>query len=335
VSNGRGKKAVNERNDIGAIERFFADPEAGAFQGRAIAAFAHPDDATIAFGGQLGRFADIDMIVVTDGAPTHMNFAVNKGFASTEAYRQVRWEEMDAALSLIGVSRDRVVPYGFDDGSVYRRLLTIIDRLEKDLAGADIVLTHCFEGGHTDHDSVAMAVHLACAMIEPERRPVIVEAPLYSLQGGYFTTQVLPAGGSGTVVQVPLTEAQQRLKQQIKACYATQHYSLAQFRDDAEPYRIAPVYDFNQLPNNGALLYEVNGFLAGPQWLNMARMCLALVERPRGAPAAVTIDESVEILKKLVAAAGPRPRPVPAAAPASAAPAPAQHSRRRFGGWRS
>jgi LmbE family N-acetylglucosaminyl deacetylase len=299
---------VNERQDIDAIERFFANPEAGAFEGRVIAAFAHPDDATIAFGGQLGRFTDLDMIVVTDGAPTHMNFAINKGYASTEAYRQVRWEELGAALSLIGVSRDRVNAYGFDDGSVCRRLLSLIERLETDLAGADIVLTSCFEGGHTDHDSVAMAVHLACAAIDESRRPLIVEAPLYSLQAGLFTTQTLPAGGAGRAVSAPLTEAQQQLKRRIKACYATQHYSLAQFRDDVEPYRIAPVYDFSQLPNNGALLYEVNGFMAGPQWLAMVRMCMAIRERPRGAPAASTIDESVEILKKLIAASGP-PRP--------------------------
>jgi LmbE family N-acetylglucosaminyl deacetylase len=328
--NERGETAVDARKDIDAIERFFANPEAGPYEGRAIAAFAHPDDATIAFGGQLGRFSDLGMVVVTDGAPTHMNFAVNKGFDSTEAYRQARWEEMEAALGLIGVSRERVNAYGFDDGSVCRRLLSLIERLEHDLVGADIVLTHCFEGGHTDHDSVAMAVHLACAAIDEARRPVIVEAPLYSLQAGLFTTQTLPAGGSGRPVSVPLTEAQQQLKSQIKACYATQRYSLAQFKDDVEPYRIAPSYDFSQLPNNGALLYEVNGFMSGPQWLAMVRMCRVFLDKPRGVPAASTIDESVEILKKLIAAAGP-PRPVREPVHATA-PAP-EVRRRRVGSW--
>lgn len=300
--------------NIEAVARFFADLETGSFEGRAAAVFAHPDDATIAFGAQLGRFDDLNMIVVTDGAPTHLNYAAERGYGSTEAYAQVRWDEMEAALNLIGAPLDRVHAYGFEDGSVYRRLLTIIERLEQDLAGADLVLTHCFEGGHTDHDAVAMAVHLACAKIEPERRPVIVEAPLYSLQAGLFTPQTLPAGGSGQAVSAPLSPEQQALKHQIKACYDSQRYSLAQFKDDVEPYRVAPAYDFTQLPNNGALLYEVNGFLSGPQWLAMARMCMALLERPRGSSPAMTIDESVEILRKLVSVS--RPRPLATTAPA-------------------
>jgi LmbE family N-acetylglucosaminyl deacetylase len=299
---------VDAHKDIDSIERFFSDPEAGPFDGRAIAVFAHPDDASIAFGAQLGRFHDLDLVVVTDGAPTHLNYAANKGFGTTEAYAQARWDEMESALSLMGIPHDRAFGYGFEDGSASRRLLTLIERLEKDLAGADVVLTHCFEGGHTDHDAVAMAVHLACAAIEEARRPVIVEAPLYSLQAGLFTTQTLPAGGSGRAVSPALSPMQQALKRQIKICYRTQRYSLAQFSDEVERYRIAPTYDFGQLPNNGALLYEVNGFMSGSQWLAMARMCKALLDRPRGSAPAVTIDESVEILRKLVAASAPSRR---------------------------
>jgi LmbE family N-acetylglucosaminyl deacetylase len=297
---------VEAAQHIETIERFLIDPESGRFQGRAATVFAHPDDATIAFGAQLGRFDDLDMIIVTDGAPTHMNHVADKGFGSIQSYAQARWDEMESALGLIGATSERVYGYGFEDGSACRRLLTMIERLEKDLAGLDLVMTHCFEGGHTDHDSVAMAVHLACALIEPEQRPAIVEAPLYSLQAGLFTPQALPAGGEGHVVAPTLSHEQQALKRQIKICYRTQRYSLAQFKDDVETYRIAPTYDFTQLPNNGALLYEINGFMSGPQWLATARMCLALLERPRNAPRAETIDESVEILKRLVAEAPKR-----------------------------
>jgi hypothetical protein len=223
---------------------------------------------------------------------------------------------MEAALNLMGIPNDRAHTYAFDDGSVCRRLVTLIERLHEDLAGADIVLTHCFEGGHTDHDAVAMAVHLACASIDEDRRPVIVEAPLYSLQAGLFTTQVLPAGGSGKVVSVPLSPAQQVLKRQIKICYRSQRYSLAQFKDDVEPYRIAPDYDFDQLANNGALLYEVNGFLSGPQWLSIVRTCKAYLECPRQSAPAVTIDQSVEILKRLIEAAPPPAAALPVPVPA-------------------
>ena len=291
--------------DIETIERFFANRDSGPFAGRAIAVFAHPDDATIACGGHLGRFDDLDLIVVTDGAPPHAAHAVSKGFGSIGGFAQVRWDEMEAALDLAGLPHERLSGYGLEDGSACRLLLTIIERLEKDLAGADIVLTHCYEGGHTDHDAVAMAVHLACAALDPKRRPVIVEAPLYSLQAGLWTAQTFAAGGSGRIVACPLTPTQRVLKRQMKICHRTQRDILAGFADDVEQFRIAPSYDFDRLPNDGALFYEVDGSLSGSQWLAMARACRTFLERPRGSAPAVTVDESVEILRKLLAAAAP------------------------------
>jgi LmbE family N-acetylglucosaminyl deacetylase len=300
---------VDPSADIESIGRIFADREAGSFAGRAIAVFAHPDDATIACGGHLNRFDDLELIVVTDGAPPHAAHAVSKGFGSIEGYAQVRWDEMEAALDLAGVPHDRLYGYGFEDGSACRRLMTIIDRLEKDLAGAGIVLTHCFEGGHTDHDAVAIAVHLACAGIEPERRPVIVEAPLHSLQAGLWTAQTFAAGGSGLIVSCPLSPEQQLLKRKMKICHRTQRDILAAFANDVEQFRIAPSYDFDRLPNDGALFYEVDGSLSGSQWLAMARTCRNFLERPRGSAPVVTIDESVEILRKLLAEAPARHGP--------------------------
>lgn len=287
--------------DIESIERFFADRESGSFAGRAMAVFAHPDDATIACGGHLGRFDDLELVVVTDGAPPHVAHVVSKGFGSIEGYAQVRWDEMEAALDLAGVPHDRLYGYGFEDGSACSRLMTLIGRLEKDLAGADIVLTHCYEGGHTDHDAVAIAVHLACAAIDPGRRPVIVEAPLYSLQAGLWTAQTFAAGGSGRIVYCPLTAEQQVLKRQMKICHRTQRDILAAFANDVERFRIAPSYDFDRLPNDGALFYEVDGSLSGSQWLAMARTCRAFLDRPRGSAPAVTVDESVAILRQLLA----------------------------------
>ena len=294
---------MSAHKDIDSIQRFFANPDRGPFQGHAIAVFAHPDDATIACGGQLERFDYLDLIVVTDGAPPALVHAMSKGSGSVESYAQVRWDEMESALDLAGVPHDRLYGYGFEDGSACRRLLTLIGRLEKDLAGADMVLTHCYEGGHTDHDAVAMAVHLACAAIDEARRPVIVEAPLYSLQAGLWTPQSFAAGGSGLTVYCPLGPEQQALKRWMKICHRSQRDALARFANDVERFRIAPGYDFGRLPNDGALFYEVDGSLSGSQWLAMARTCRSYLERPRGSAPAVTVDESVEILKKLVAAA--------------------------------
>jgi LmbE family N-acetylglucosaminyl deacetylase len=305
---------VDRQGDIGRVERFFSDPAGARFDGRAVAVFAHPDDETIACGGQLGRFADLELIVVTDGAPPSETYASRKGFATVEVYAEMRWGELEAALEVAGVPPGRARTYGVADGSACRRILGIVDRLAADLDGAEVVITHCYEGGHTDHDAVAMAVHAACAAIEETRRPVIVEAPLYSLQSGGWTPQVFAAGGEGRIVSAPLSAGQRSVKRLMKACYRTQRDILRRFADGEERFRIAPRYDFGRLPNNGDLLYETNGSFSGSQWLTIAKACTAFLDRAHGSAPDVTLEESLEVLKSLVASVGPsQPRVIPIA----------------------
>lgn len=60
-----------------------------------------------------------------------------------------------------------------------------------------------------------------------------------------------------------------------------------------------------RLPNDGVLLYEANGSLSGSQWLIIARACATFLERARGSDPEVTLEESLEVLKGLVASAMP------------------------------
>ena len=42
----------------------------------------------------------------------------------------------------------------------------------------DVVLTHPYEGGHSDHDSTAFAVHLAAGILRRDGRPALARADL-------------------------------------------------------------------------------------------------------------------------------------------------------------
>jgi LmbE family N-acetylglucosaminyl deacetylase len=298
---------VDRQGEIERIGRFFSDGAPVQFEGRAAAVFAHPDDETIACGGQLSRFADLELIVVTDGAPPDQTYLLRKGFGSAEAYARARWSELEAALSAGGLSPGRARSYGVTDGSASRRVLAIVERLKADLDGKDLVLTHCYEGGHSDHDAVALAVHAACAVIAPDRRPVIVEAPLYSLQADGWTPQVFASGGSGLEVSAPLGPGQQATKRRMKACYATQADVLSRFADDEERFRIAPRHDFGRLPNGGVLMYQADGSFSGSEWLSIAQTCTDFLERTRGSAPQVTLDESLAVLRSLVDAVAPPP----------------------------
>ena len=51
--------------------------------------------------------------------------------------------------------------YGVRDQEAVVALDALIERLTADLAGAAVVVTHPYEGGHPDHDAAALAVRRA------------------------------------------------------------------------------------------------------------------------------------------------------------------------------
>ena len=51
---------------------------------------AHPDDETIAIGGQLARMRGVKIVHVTDGAPADMKDAEANGFSRREDYAAAR-----------------------------------------------------------------------------------------------------------------------------------------------------------------------------------------------------------------------------------------------------
>lgn len=240
-----------------------------------MAVFAHPDDETIAIGGQISRLNGLGFVHVTDGAPANMDDALANGFSSREDYAAARRQEIVAALGEAGVPPEAVLTLGavdqqaaFDMPHLIRRLADIF-RAQR----VAVVITHAYEGGHPDHDATAFIVHAAAQLIinEADAAPEIIECPLYHRRDGTrFCMDFAPASGGGPGLSLKLGRTAVRRKRRMLAAHLTQQRVLATFTADTERFRLAPHYDFSKLPNDGELLYEdFDWGLDGETWLRL------------------------------------------------------------------
>lgn len=244
--------------------------------GRIMAVFAHPDDETVAIGGQLPRLRGIRFVCVTDGAPIRMDDALASGFSRREDYAAARRREIVAALGEAGISADAVLMLG----AVDQRAAHDMARLARQLAdlfhseNTAVAITHAYEGGHPDHDATALIVHAAARLIaDAGGDPLgIVECPLYHRrEGRRWFQEFAPADGAGVECRVELSEEAVELKRRMLAAHVSQQRLLAAMSIGPEPFRLAPAYDFSALPNNGELLYEEFGWdFRGDDWLRCA-----------------------------------------------------------------
>lgn len=233
---------------------------------RVLVAVAHPDDETVGAGILLSRLPDAWIVHATDGAPRDPRFMA-RGFQGTrEEYARVRRQELEAALSLAGIGPDRLFQIGIpDQEAVFEipRLVREIGELIRRLS-PEIVLTLAYEGGHPDHDAVALAVRLATKEVE------VVEMALYHAEPEterMVVAELLPFPGIEET-RLVLTPEERDLKERMIRAFATQRETLQAFlppRD--EVFRPAPVYDFTRPPHPGRLQYEIWGFeMTGDRW---------------------------------------------------------------------
>jgi LmbE family N-acetylglucosaminyl deacetylase len=228
---------------------------------------AHPDDETVGAGVLLSRLPDVWIVHATDGAPRDPRFMARSFSGNREEYAGARRRELEAALALAGIGPDRLRCLDVAD----QEAVFEIPRLAEGIARAvreiepRVILTLAYEGGHPDHDAVALAVQKVAGGIE------VIEMPLYHAGSEGMIVQEFLPGPPG--VRLVLTDQEKDLKRRMIESFATQQETLQAFlppRD--ERFRPAPIHDFTRPPHTGRLQYEVWGFpLTGAQWRDAAR----------------------------------------------------------------
>jgi LmbE family N-acetylglucosaminyl deacetylase len=216
--------------------------------GRTLVVVAHPDDEAIGCGLLLQRLQDATVAFLTDGAPADRYFWGK--FGSRSAYAEVRAKETRKALEhLKGV---RVVRFGARDQELMFRLDIALEWLRKIIREQkpETIVTHCYEGGHPDHDCCSFL----CSIVAREAGIPVWEIPLYSRVDGKFVRQYLPR--RERAVCLSASQKEERAKAGMVQAYASQEEFLQSFEMTTEYFLPQPPYDYSLPPHDGRLNYE-------------------------------------------------------------------------------
>ena len=261
---------------------------------------AHPDDEAIGAGGLLAGLPDAVVAHVTDGAPRDVRYARSRGFQTREEYARARRREVVNALAHVSITPDRCRDLGYVDGEASMQLLELVFDVADlmDEVRPDVVLTHPYEGGHSDHDATAFAVHLSCGILRRDNvpSPIVLELTSYhNFSGARRVFNFLPFGGTPERT-IQLTKAEKELKTRMYQEFASQREVLERFPIELEKFRPAPRYLFTEAPHKGLLDYERScTLITGAQWRENAGKALdALRTRRRRFVQASGLDYSAD-----------------------------------------
>jgi N-acetylglucosamine malate deacetylase 2 len=238
---------------------------------------AHPDDETIGCGAQLTWLSGITIITVTGGAPRDLIDARARGFTSAQDYSNARRVELRKALSIADIPDHDSIVLDLPDQEVALNLAASTRALREIFATRQtrLVLTHAIEGGHPDHDAVALAVRATVAQYARGGYKIsIVEMPYYRAGVRGIVHQTF-APAVGRRIRVRLKPWEQERKREMFAAHASQASVLACFSIAEENFRVAAPFDFRTLPNGDQLLYDqYPSRLTAERWLALAAAAL-------------------------------------------------------------
>ena len=245
---------------------------------------AHPDDETVGAGARLDRLRQAFFVFVTDGAPRDLSDARSAGFDNRRQYAAARRRELNEVFKSagIGAGQYRCLDWVDQEAAFHMAQCTrmILEQVRD--TEPEAILTHPYEGGHPDHDTTALSVHLACRILRREYgwAPAILEMSFYhNGSQGLRTTTFLPCENASPRT-ARLSPHEQDFKRRLLACYVSQSRTLRIFSTAIECFRAAPNYDFTRPPHEGRLFYEqFNWGVTGERWREMARRCLEELDR--------------------------------------------------------
>ena len=235
---------------------------------RLLVVVAHPDDETVGAGALLSRHPDAWIVHATDGAPRDSGFRARSFSGTREEYARTRRRELEASMALAGIGPERLRCLGIADQEAVFEISPMIEGIQRSIREVEpgSILTLAYEGGHPDHDAVALAVQMAAEGIE------IFEMPLYHAEPGTERMAVQEFLPGSPEILLALTDEERELKRRMIAAFTTQQETLRAFlppRD--ERLRPAPLYDFSRPPHAGRLQYEIWGFpITGEAWREAA-----------------------------------------------------------------
>lgn len=241
---------------------------------------AHPDDETLALGGQLAQISQLTLVHVTDGAPRDMTDARKAGFTTRESYAAARARELDRALAAGGVRNARCHDLGIADQEAVHHLAELVKLLVGLLAGVDAVITHPYEGGHPDHDACAFAVEAACTVlwVTGQVAPARTEFASYHARDGQIERGLFWAMPGHPEEVIVLNDTQRKAKRAAVDEFVTQRPITSAFPLDVERLRSAPRYDFTRPPPPPEVLYDRFGWsMHSTLWRQRAQQAIRVL----------------------------------------------------------